>query len=723
MREPIDDLGIAGVTTAVEIGSGGFGVVYRAIEEDLGRTVAVKVLSGNLDEAARYRFERERRAMGRLSGHPNIVTIYRGGYTTAGNAFLVMEYLDRGSLADRLVTVGPVGWQEALKFTIQLSGALETSHRAGVLHRDIKPGNILLSSLGNAKLCDFGIARLQGAPETKSSVITASLSHAPPDIVSGSRPDARSDVYSLASTLFELVTASPPFVRPTDESMVPILARIANDPVPELSETVMPGPVFTVVEQAMSKEPDDRPQTAAEFAELLVQAQRQLGLPSTPIPIEAVEPGGDGATGGYVPFPDTGSGPLPAPSASSPASPPTPRTSGPTTSGPTPPLPTDLPTGAPPEGSDAAATIVSQPVASGHDGAGTAERAAWAPPSVGASGHVADPTQVSGPIGTPADATHVSGPVTPADATQVSARFDSPPTPPDPPGAGPAPAGTARGGPAAPDAGAASVGAATSGPVGPTAAAASATSGEIADWAAPAAEPSETSGRPGWLVPAVVATAVVILGAIGLAVALSGDGDDTAGGEVGATGADGVDDAAVDDSEALDGDTEATADGYSQYVELRDTTGTIQINVPVEWQDKIPAVGGTPERPVASLVAGPDLDGYFNRYDEPGVSVAVATGGIGADYNDALDVYVDPSCTPSPEGRVEISSPYVGRTETFTDCGGTGTSLMHSVFTTGDLIAVVRIQMVSDADRAAAETIQSSLRLQDLVPEPAESGG
>ncbi|MGI9616001.1 MAG: serine/threonine-protein kinase, partial [Acidimicrobiales bacterium] len=218
------DLGIAGITEAIEIGAGGFGVVYRAVEEDLGRTVAVKVLSGNLDESAQYRFERERRAMGRLSGHPNIVTIYRGGYTAAGNAFLVMEFLDRGSLADRLTTAGPLGWEEALKFGVQLSGALETSHRAGVLHRDIKPGNILLSSLGNAKLCDFGIARLQGAPETKSSVVTASLAHAPPDIVSGARPDARSDVYSLASTLFELVAATPPFVRPDDESMVPILA-------------------------------------------------------------------------------------------------------------------------------------------------------------------------------------------------------------------------------------------------------------------------------------------------------------------------------------------------------------------------------------------------------------------------------------------------------------------------------------------------------------------
>jgi serine/threonine protein kinase len=297
------DLGIGGITDAVEIGAGGFGVVYRAIEADLGRTVAVKVLSGNLDESAQYRFERERRAMGRLSGHPNIVTIYRGGYTTAGNAYLVMEFLERGSLADRLSTAGPLGWEEVLMFGVQLSGALETSHRAGVLHRDIKPGNILLSSLGNAKLCDFGIARLQGAPETKSSVVTASLSHAPPDIVSGERPDARSDVYSLASTLFELVAATAPFVRPDDESMVPILARIARDPVPRLPEAQLPSPVFEVIERAMAKDPGDRPETAVELGTLLATAQQRLGLPATTIPIEAADPNGGSGGSGYTRYP------------------------------------------------------------------------------------------------------------------------------------------------------------------------------------------------------------------------------------------------------------------------------------------------------------------------------------------------------------------------------------------------------------------------------------
>ncbi len=293
-NSPVEiDLEIPGISDAMEIGRGGFGVVYRAVEADLGRTVAVKILSGNLDEAGRIRFDRERRAMGTLSGHPNIVTIYRSGYTPAGNAYLVMEYLLRGSLAGRIRAHGPIPWPEVLALGIQLSGALETSHRAGVLHRDIKPGNILLSNLGSAKLCDFGIARLQGAPETQSAVFTASLAHAPPDVVNGLRPDARSDVYSLASTLYELITGRPPFVRPSDESMVPILARINQDPVPPWPEAGLPAPLFRVIEQAMAKDPNDRPPTALAFGQMLVEGQQQLGVTPTPIPIETIDAGTD----------------------------------------------------------------------------------------------------------------------------------------------------------------------------------------------------------------------------------------------------------------------------------------------------------------------------------------------------------------------------------------------------------------------------------------------
>lgn len=271
------NLAIPGVADATEIGRGGFGVVYRATEAELGRDVAVKVLSGKMDDRSRIRFERERKAMGALSGHPNIITIFRSGITDEGALYLVMEYISGGSLAERLIEHGPAGWEETLRVGVELCGALETAHRAGVLHRDVKPGNIMMDALGRAKLGDFGIARLEGGPETKSAVITASVAHAPPEVIAGDKPDERSDIYSLASTLFELASGSPAFVRPTDESMIPMFARIVNDSAPDLRQKGMPDPLATALEKAMSKPQDGRFTSAAEFGRALADAQRALG--------------------------------------------------------------------------------------------------------------------------------------------------------------------------------------------------------------------------------------------------------------------------------------------------------------------------------------------------------------------------------------------------------------------------------------------------------------
>jgi serine/threonine protein kinase len=269
------------VANSAEIGRGGFGVVYRADEVELGREVAVKVLTGELDDRTRTRFERERRAMGALSSHPNIITIFRSGKAETGELYLVMEYLPGGSLADRLRAHGPVGWQNMLRFGVELCGALESAHRAGVLHRDVKPGNIMLDGLGRCQLGDFGIARLDGGPETRSSVITASVAHAPPEVIAGDRPDERSDVYSLASTLYELVSGGPAFSRDTDESMIPMFNRIVNESAPDLRMRGVPGQVAAVLEKAMSKSRDDRYGTAEEFGMALVAAQRANGLDET----------------------------------------------------------------------------------------------------------------------------------------------------------------------------------------------------------------------------------------------------------------------------------------------------------------------------------------------------------------------------------------------------------------------------------------------------------
>lgn len=651
------ELGISGISDATEIGAGGFGVVYRAVEADLGRTVAVKILTGNLDEGARHRFERERRAMGRLSGHPNIVTVYRGGYTEAGNAYLVMEFLDRGSLADRLANAGPLGWEEAVKFAIQLSGALETSHRAGVLHRDIKPGNILLSSLGNAKLCDFGIARLQGAPETKSSVVTASLAHAPPDIVNGSRPDARSDVYSLASTMFELVAATPPHVRPTDESMVPILARIARDPVPRLSESQLPAPVFEVVEHAMAKEPDDRPATAADFGQLLVAAQQRLGVAATPIPIEAVAPEADGDPG-YIPFPDTGSGPLPAPSAQSPHT----GEPGPTT------------------------------------GAGAAS-----PPTVvtgaDAAADVSGPTIVTGTGPTPADVTAISGQHDPA--------AWAPPTDPGRPETPATPAGPGQ----------AEVSAATSAPLaapGPSSSPAAGSPGGAG------------GGRPAWLLPvaALALVAGIVSGLIGIFALGGDDGDDGTGTVAGAdddsdddSTDDDADDGADTDDEGYEAEDTSDDGDYATYESLSDDTGTITLDVPSAWADRRTGLGtdGTPQLSAGSLLEG----GLFDNFSAPGVQLATAkiSDVDAVDLDLVLDGYNESGCTSVD--RTDVTIPYIGLAERFSDCEGTTTQLIHVVFLdrTNGLLAVMRVQMIDERDQNAADVMRRSLRLKDNVPE------
>ncbi|MEM7276243.1 MAG: serine/threonine-protein kinase, partial [Actinomycetota bacterium] len=259
--------GLRGLT---EIGRGGFGVVFKAVETDLGRTVAVKLLPTLVDEAATRRFERERLALGAMSTHPHIITIHRSGRAPDGRPYLVMEFCEQGSIADELERTGPLPWPRATELGVKLAGALETAHRAGIVHRDIKPANVLVSNLGEPKLADFGIARMDGAPETQSATITASLAHAAPEIIAGRRPDARSDVYGLGSTLYEFLAGVPAFVDATDESMLPILNRIARDPMPPFPPQVaVPPAVEAVIRQAMAKEPADRPASAAEFGHLL----------------------------------------------------------------------------------------------------------------------------------------------------------------------------------------------------------------------------------------------------------------------------------------------------------------------------------------------------------------------------------------------------------------------------------------------------------------------
>lgn len=273
------EIGVPGVSEARQIGSGAFGRVYRARQDSLDRTVAVKVLANvDLDDEAQSRFDREGKAVGQLSGHPNIVAVYSQGVTDRDQPFLMMEYCPGGSYGDRVRADGRLDWAEATEVAVAICGALDTAHQAGILHRDVKPDNILIDDYDTPKLADFGIARVSKAANlTQTGTLTGSPAHMPPELVAGQSASPASDVYSLASTLHALVAGSPAFVRDSDESIVPLLKRISFEDPPALEDWGVPAPVADVVRRAMTKEPAGRPASCAEFGDQLNAAREAAG--------------------------------------------------------------------------------------------------------------------------------------------------------------------------------------------------------------------------------------------------------------------------------------------------------------------------------------------------------------------------------------------------------------------------------------------------------------
>ncbi|MFC4376740.1 protein kinase [Nocardia halotolerans] len=275
--EVVADLDAMGLSAATEIGRGGFGVVYRAVQPALDRVVAVKVLSSEIDVESRERFLREEQAMGRLSGHPNIVDILQVDVTATGLPLIVMPYCSRGSLERLIHDTGPLTWEDTLRAGVKLAAAIESAHRAGILHRDVKPANVLISGYGEPQLTDFGIARIPGGFQTSSSMITGSPAFTAPEVLKGQEPTVRSDIYGLGATLFALLTGHAAFERQAGEKVVAQFLRITTQPVPDLRAQDFPADVAAVIEKAMAPDPDDRPASAYEFGEMLRAVQRDHG--------------------------------------------------------------------------------------------------------------------------------------------------------------------------------------------------------------------------------------------------------------------------------------------------------------------------------------------------------------------------------------------------------------------------------------------------------------
>ena len=258
------NLGIEHLKDITIIGRGGFSVVYAATDVRFDRRVAVKVLNKLVDESDRRRFDRECRVMGRLSSHPNVATVFDAGYTPDTSPYLIMELVEGGTLADHLDRHGPMSWTLAADLVIQVCGALARAHAENILHRDVKPENILLAD-GVPLLTDFGIAYLRDSTGATSTKLSASWLHTPPETFENRR-DERADLYSAGSTLYQLIVGSPPFWREGDESLSPLMMRLVTEPPPALPAELGPPALAEFLTRTLAKDPDDRPQTASQFA-------------------------------------------------------------------------------------------------------------------------------------------------------------------------------------------------------------------------------------------------------------------------------------------------------------------------------------------------------------------------------------------------------------------------------------------------------------------------
>lgn len=219
----VAELEAEGYHDAEPVGRGGFGVVYRCNEPSLDRVVAVKVLNSDRDDVDLEQFAREQRAMGRVSGHPNIVPVLHSGLTFTGRPYIVMQYHRRNTLGALRHDGGALGLREALTIGVRLAGALETAHRSGVLHRDIKPANVLLTDYGEPQLSDFGIARITGSRETAPDTLAGSPSYTAPELFEGRPASIAADVYGLAATVFTLLNGDPPFPFRAGENPIALL--------------------------------------------------------------------------------------------------------------------------------------------------------------------------------------------------------------------------------------------------------------------------------------------------------------------------------------------------------------------------------------------------------------------------------------------------------------------------------------------------------------------
>jgi len=253
-------------------GEGATAMVYRARDPEIGRTVAIKVLKQEafVDQDYLNRFQREAQSAGAIS-HPNIVTIYDVG-KVADVPYITMEFLDEQSLKELLASGTRLPFKRVVRIAIQLASALDYAHRRGVVHRDVKPANILLIGGGETvKLTDFGIARMQGGGDlqrTEVGLVMGTPQYMSPEQVSGHVVDGRSDLFSLGSILYELLTGSKPF---DDDNVARLMLQIMEqEPEPIAAKAPgTPAGMQRIVRKLMNKRPERRYETGAQLVKAL----------------------------------------------------------------------------------------------------------------------------------------------------------------------------------------------------------------------------------------------------------------------------------------------------------------------------------------------------------------------------------------------------------------------------------------------------------------------
>ncbi|MGB5759325.1 MAG: serine/threonine-protein kinase, partial [Acidimicrobiales bacterium] len=277
------------------------GVVYSATDLKLERRVTVRVLNPMNGEAARIRFDHECKLLGRLSAHPNVITLYDAGFAAGDRPYLIMESIDGRDLRTLLDGGRSLPWESAAEVALQICAGLEQAHRAGVLHRNICPSNILMADT-TPKLTGFGISAM--ADDTDPD----GLIHRAPETFDEVW-DERTDLYSVASVLYQMIDGNPPFWRPGDATPDAIRLRVTHEPAPTLDPDLVPAPLGVFVSAALSKDPLDRPQTADEFLHELELIRQGRTTGSNP----SVLHGETGPMAVHPPYPPPYPPPAPSP--------------------------------------------------------------------------------------------------------------------------------------------------------------------------------------------------------------------------------------------------------------------------------------------------------------------------------------------------------------------------------------------------------------------------